>query len=276
MNKEMHFPSLDGSISVLSGFPFPSVQFTTAAGKPLIRIRDLHTHLTETNFVGEFDPVFLVQRDDILIGMDGDFSVVRWKGPEALLNQRVCKVSVTGSKISDRFLYWWLQPHISAIHRRTPQTTVRHLSVGDIYRISQPPIARSQQTIAAAILDTVDEAIAKTEAVITKLKQVSAGLLHDLLTRGLDENGQLRDPITHSEQFRDSPLGSIPCQWELRPLRECLLRSPQNGIYKPAGAIGQGTILIGQTSITEDRSIDLALARRAEISPEERDRYRLR
>jgi len=32
------------------------------------------------------------------------------------------------------------------------------------------------------VLDTVDEAIAKTEAVIAKLKQVRAGLLHDLLT----------------------------------------------------------------------------------------------
>jgi hypothetical protein len=39
------------------------------------------------------------------------------------------------------------------------------------------------------VLDTVDEAIAKTEAVIAKLKQVRAGLLHDLLTRSLDENG---------------------------------------------------------------------------------------
>jgi type I restriction enzyme S subunit len=65
----------------------------------------------------------------------------------------------------------------------------------------------------AAVLDTVDEAIAKTEAVIAKLKQVRAGLLHDLLTRGLDEHGQLRDPIAHPEQFQDSPLGRIPREW---------------------------------------------------------------
>src|SRR5438093_2972668 len=53
----------------------------------------------------------------------------------------------------------------------------------------------------------------KTEAVIAKLKQVRAGLLHDLLTRGLDEHGQLRDPIAHPEQFQDSPLGHIPREW---------------------------------------------------------------
>ena len=70
------------------------------------------------------------------------------------------------------------------------------------------------------MLDTVDEAIAKTEAVIAKLKQVRAGLLHDLLTRGLDEDGQLRDPVAHPEQFKDSPLGRIPKEWEVGPFRD--------------------------------------------------------
>ncbi len=65
----------------------------------------------------------------------------------------------------------------------------------------------------AVVLDTVDEAIAKTEAVIAKLKQVRAGLLHDLLTRGLDDHGHLRDPIAHPEQFQGSPLGRIPKEW---------------------------------------------------------------
>ena len=45
---------------------------------------------------------------------------------------------------------------------------------------------------------------------IAKLRQVKAGMLHDLLTRGLDENGELRDPIRHPEQFKDSPLGGFP------------------------------------------------------------------
>jgi type I restriction enzyme S subunit len=153
---------------------------------------------------------------------------------------------------------------------------VRGITTHDLLSLALCYPDKSEQSRIAAVLDTVDEAIAKTEAVIAKLKQVRTGLLHDLLTHGLDENGQLRDPIAHPKQFQDSSLGSIPVQWELRALKECLLRSPQNGIYKPAGAIGRGTILIGQTSITEDRSIDLAFARRAEISPEEQDRYGLR
>jgi type I restriction enzyme S subunit len=78
----------------------------------------------------------------------------------------------------------------------------------------------SEQRQIAHILDTVDEAIAKAEAVIAKLKQVRAGLLHDLLTCGIDENGQLRDPIAHPEQFQDSPLSCIPRVWQYKTLEE--------------------------------------------------------
>jgi type I restriction enzyme, S subunit len=77
-----------------------------------------------------------------------------------------------------------------------------------------------EQSRITLVLDTVDEAIAKTEAVIAKLKQVRAGLLHDLLTRGLDEHGQFRDPIAHPEQFQDSPLERIPREWKILPLSQ--------------------------------------------------------
>ena len=64
----------------------------------------------------------------------------------------------------------------------------------------------------------VDAQISQTETVIAKLKQVRAGMLHDLLSYGLDEHGQLRDPIAHPEQFQDSPLGLIPREWEPKSL----------------------------------------------------------
>lgn len=79
-----------------------------------------------------------------------------------------------------------------------------------------PP--RPVQDVVAAVLDTIDAAIAKTAAVIAKLKQVRAGLLHDLLTRGLDANGELRDTLRHPEQFQDSPLGRIPREWDCKLL----------------------------------------------------------
>jgi len=114
------------------------------------------------------------------------------------------------------------------------------------------PLSPAEQSRIAAVLDTVDEAIAKTEAVIAKLKEVRAGLLHDLLTRGLDEHGQLRDPVAHLEQFQDSPLGRIPREWRFCRLGDVLQTQPRNG-YSPqeAPAFRNGYIL-GLGCLTSD------------------------
>jgi type I restriction enzyme S subunit len=101
-------------------------------------------------------------------------------------------------------------------------TTFLEISKSDCANIRVRRPKREEQSRVAAVLDTVDEAVAKTEAVIAKLKQVRAGLLHDLLTRGLDEHGHLRDPIAHPEQFQDSPLGRIPRGWSFSKFEEVL------------------------------------------------------
>lgn len=66
----------------------------------------------------------------------------------------------------------------------------------------------------------MDEAIAKTEECIAKLKKIKAGLVHDLLTRGIDENGELRDPVRHPEQFKQSAIGLIPKEWDIKELSQ--------------------------------------------------------
>jgi type I restriction enzyme S subunit len=88
----------------------------------------------------------------------------------------------------------------------------------DIKQIQLSLPSVTEQRSIAALLNTMDAAIASTQAVIAKLKQIRAGLLYDLLTRGLDHNGELRDPDRHPEQFKDSPLGRIPKAWNPEPL----------------------------------------------------------
>ncbi|MBD1933342.1 MULTISPECIES: restriction endonuclease subunit S [Cyanophyceae] len=104
-------------------------------------------------------------------------------------------------------------------------TTVRHTSPDRILAnvVPKPPI--EEQSKIAEILNTIDETIAHTSSLIAKFKQMKAGLLHDLLTRGLDENGELRDAIAHPEQFKDSPLGQIPSDWKCEKLQH-LCKTP--------------------------------------------------
>ena len=75
-----------------------------------------------------------------------------------------------------------------------------------------------EQAAIAAILTTVDQAIAQTEALIAKQQRIKAGLLHDLLTRGIDDAGRLRDPATH--RFKETAVGLVPVEWEVMRLSD--------------------------------------------------------
>ena len=76
---------------------------------------------------------------------------------------------------------------------------------------------RAEQTKIAEILSTVDRAIEQTEALIAKQQRIKTGLMQDLLTRGIDEHGNLRSEKTH--KFKNSPLGRIPVEWDVQPVR---------------------------------------------------------
>ena len=79
-----------------------------------------------------------------------------------------------------------------------------------------PPLPEQQKI--AEILETVDNAIEKTEKIIEKYKRIKQGLMQELLTKGIDENWQIRSEKTH--KFKDSPLGRIPEEWEVVRLWE--------------------------------------------------------
>ena len=71
----------------------------------------------------------------------------------------------------------------------------------------------------AAILSCIDIAIEKTEALIDKYQQIKAGLMHDLFTRGVLPNRQLRPPHGEApELYRQSPVGWVPEEWDVSGL----------------------------------------------------------
>jgi len=78
------------------------------------------------------------------------------------------------------------------------------------------PSDKKAQRKIAAILTTIDTAIEKTEALIAKYQQIKAGLMHDLFTRGVLPNGQLRPPRDQApELYQESAIGWIPRDWRL-------------------------------------------------------------
>jgi type I restriction enzyme, S subunit len=78
-----------------------------------------------------------------------------------------------------------------------------------------------EQTQIAAILSTIDLAITQTEAIIAKQQRIKTGLMQDLLTKGIDENGNIRSEATH--EFKDSAIGRIPVEWKVENLNDLIL-----------------------------------------------------
>jgi type I restriction enzyme, S subunit len=176
--------TLGNQLQILSGFPFPSTNFTSErGGDPVIRIRDLQQQNPETYFCGNYDSSFLVSKGDILVGMDGDFNAVKWLGPRALLNQRVCKISTRDPVVLDQeFLYHSLQPQLDRIHKGTAQTTVKHLSTKDIYGIDTelPPL--SEQKKIAEILSGIDRCIQAKRLRVNKADNIMRAMKEALMT----------------------------------------------------------------------------------------------
>lgn len=82
-----------------------------------------------------------------------------------------------------------------------------------------------EQMVIGRVLLSLDTTIHETEAIIAKLKAVKQGLLHDLLTRGIDANGELRPPQAEAPHlYKQSPLGWTPKDWQVvRTAQQCSL-----------------------------------------------------
>lgn len=83
------------------------------------------------------------------------------------------------------------------------------------------------------VLRAVDLAIEKTENLIEKQKLIKLGLTNDLLSNGIDSEGNLRQSRNLKPNlYFESSIGWLPVGWNALPLEKNLKNSPKNG-YSP-------------------------------------------
>ena len=191
--------------SVQNGFAFPSTRFTRDAGIPLIRIRDVGSDTADTRFDGQFDVDYVVRHGDIIVGMDGDFRTARWRGEDALLNQRVCRIRVLDAKCYDeQFLLHALPGYLDVINAATSSVTVKHLSSETLkdLPLPLPPLAEQHR-----IVEAIDAAFSKLDAgvgyLVAARKRLSRFRESALRRRFSDP----RWPIVHLEEAAEVRLG---------------------------------------------------------------------
>jgi type I restriction enzyme, S subunit len=216
---------------------------------------------------------------DVIISKDGTIGRVARIDDlpsQATLNGTMMLVRPKKS-LDYRFLYHFLggRAFQKLIEDKVSGSSIPHLFQRDMVGLNIDLPQKCEQSRIAEVLDTIDEAIANRRAVIAKLKRLRAGLLHDLLTRGLDEHGQLRDPVAHPEQFQDSPLGRIPKEWAVEELKDCYAIPSRNGLYKKATHYGSGHRMVHMPQMFGSMLLEVSNAVRVEVEPEELQRCAL-
>ena len=122
--------------------------------------------------------------------------------------------SISGKTVVVEYLEHFLRSEEDRFRAASQGSTFEAINSNELAQwLVFHPTCRGEQEKIAEIISTVDQSTELTAALIAKQKRIKIGLMQDLLTRGIDEHGNLRTERTH--KFKDSPLGRVPEEWEI-------------------------------------------------------------
>lgn len=192
-------------------------------GLPIIRIEQLKNPDSISDFYsGKLDEKNIIQDGDLIFSWSASLFLRIWQHGNAALNQHLFKV-VEKEWVDRIFLKQFIEYYLPEITKASHGSTMQHITRKELDRFGALfPTDKPEQSKIAEVLSKVDQAIEQTESLIAKQQRIKTGLMQDLLTRGIDEHGNLRSEETH--EFKDSPLGRIPVEWEVETLGAALRR----------------------------------------------------
>ena len=189
MKEGWEYKKLVDECVILYGYPFDSKCFSSSnEDMPLIRIRDVKEGATSTYYKGDY-----------LIGMDGEFNISPWQSDDALLNQRVCKISSNSSDVLMRYVYRFLVKELKKIEDETPFVTVKHLSAKKLNQITIPVPPLSEQQRIVSELDLLSSIIEKKKAQLKEYDQLAQSIFYDMFG----------DPVTNEKGWEVKKLGEV-------------------------------------------------------------------
>ena len=148
----------------------------TDKGYPIIRIQNLTGQQKDFNyFDGDLDDKYRVEKDDLLLSWSATIDVFTWDGPTAALNQHIYRVD-TANNMNEIFFRFKLEDSLPRLKALSHGSTMQHVRKSDLVNldVDLPPI--SEQRKIASVLYTVDQAIQKTEELISQAGRVKLGL----------------------------------------------------------------------------------------------------
>ena len=241
---------------VQCGFAFKSEEFSEE-GIPIIKVTNISDQRVTLNDKDSYLPSykikfyqdFIIKEKDILVALSGSVGKIGIAKDikVALLNQRVGRFIINSKVINNTFVFFLLSKNefYNFILNNSASSAQPNISPSFVesFEIILPPLPEQQKI--AEILETVDNAIEKTDAIIEKYRRIKKGLMADLLTGKIrlipyghskaegEESPLLTSPeakkfvigdktfvAVPNQKWRNTPIGKIPEDWEVRKLGE--------------------------------------------------------
>ena len=181
------------------GYAFDSKCFTEDSSyPPLVRIRDVKRGYSETYYSGDYPEEYILSAGDLLVGMDGEFNIARWKCSGALLNQRVCKLAAKLGT-NEEYLRFAMLKALKEIEQRTAFVTVKHLSAKELNKLELDVPELSKQDMIADILNRLEKVIEVRREELDKLDEL-------IKARFVEMFG---DPVSNSYDLPEATLPDL-------------------------------------------------------------------
>lgn len=160
---------------------------------------------------------------------------------DVAISQDITGIRFNPSLADTRFMYYLLQHEANYFFSLNQGTSINGVKREDLLALEVEVTDTKSQAKIAQVLAILDRAIAQTGALLAKQQRVKVGLMQELLTGGIDADGNRRDSRTHA--FKDSRLGPIPVEWEVKPIGEI------------ATFVGSGVTPTGGSSVYVDAGV---------------------
>ena len=195
-----------------------------------------------------------VEDGDTILLWDGSNAGEVLRGRAGILASTMSRASHAG-RFDDAYFFYALKQWEPYLKGQTSGSGIPHIDKELLGDLAITEFELREQSKIAEVLSTVDRAIEETEALITKQQRIKTGLMQDLLTRGIDKHGNLRSEKTH--KFKDSPLGRIPVEWDIKLLKAITEKIADRDHTTPH-YIQDGVLMVSPMAFYDDEGIDFS------------------
>lgn len=241
----------------VNGLAFKESDWGTE-GLPIIRIQNLTESRKPFNRTTRVvDPVYIVERGDILVSWSATLDAFAWQGETGVLNQHIFKVITDERIVDSRFHFHMLRWAIAQMRAsaHVHGSTMKHINRGPFlaFEIPLPPLSEQRRIVAEieTLFTRLDAAVAALERVRANLKRYRQAIINAACSGDIEHHDARSLSIDgRRTETTDQTLNGLPEGWEWTVLGEHLREPLRNGHSAKASGTDQGIRTLTLSAVT--------------------------